>query len=185
MTARIVSGVAAQSTSTLSVHVSEVNSGKKICSATVYLYHPPFALDVAVDYACTSPGGEGDAAELFTPPQGWGVLRSGAGLLLWLRLDSGSLRVDSAAPQAVAEVLRFDFEARPSGATAGVEALSTDVGYAGARAALALDEGLLHPDIGRALHVRFDAQFDSVVKQWLSLVSRRSTAGSLRMSMPL
>lgn len=97
-------------------------------------------------------------------------------MLLWLRLDSGSLLYETTGGNKLADVLRFDFEAT-GGASATVEA--TTVGRAGPRTALQLDEGLLHPDIGRALHVRFAAEFDNKVKHWLSNVSRRSMPGTM------
>merc|ERR1711988_1225775 len=93
MTSRTSSSTSlAMPTSNLSLNVFEVRTGKRICSATVYLYHPPFALDVAVDYASLAPGA--NVSELFNPPRGWGVLRSSAGLLLWLRLDNANQLLD-------------------------------------------------------------------------------------------
>merc|ERR1712194_750212 len=107
----------------------------------------------------------GGVVELFSPPRGWGVLRSGAGLLLWLRLESSG--ADLQAVREDAEALRFEFQAA-GGASFSVDATVVG-GLSGSRTALQLGEGLLHPDIGRALHVRFAAHFDGLVKQWLSV----------------
>lgn len=152
--------------SNLSVHVTETKTGRRVCSAAVYLYHPPFDLGVAVDYSSAVPGA--GASELFTPPPGWGVLRSSAGLLLWLRLESGG-QLYKSSPQA-SDVLRLDFEA-PGNTTVSVEA--TAVGSADVKTQLQLDEGLLHPEAGHPLQVRLGKFFDMTVKQWLSKVNRR------------
>lgn len=174
MTSKVIAPSTSLPVSDLSVRVSEIKSGRKICSAALYLYHPPFALDVAVDYVRTT---EDSVVELFSPPRGWGVLRSGAGLLLWLRLESSV-----AASQAVAadaEALRFEFQAA-GGASAIVDATVVG-GLSSTRTALqlGLGEGLLHPDIGRALHVRFAAHFDGIVKQWLSVKTHCGLPGSM------
>jgi len=157
--------------SNLSVNVIDVKSGQRICSATVYLYHPPFALDVAVDYTSLAPGAT--ASELFNPPKGWGVLRSSAGLLLWLQLNTSSPLQD-VSPQLV-DTLRFEFEA-VGGGHVNVDAVNA--GSTGAHTPLALDEGMLHAAGGRMLHVRLASHFDGAVKQWLSFVNRRSLSGA-------
>jgi len=168
----VMSKIIAPPASDLSVRVSEIKSGRKISSAALYLYHPPFALDVAVDYVRTAENG---VVELFSPPRGWGVLRSGAGLLLWLRLESSGAALQAVA--ADAEALRFEFHAA-GGASASVDATVVG-GFSGTRTALQLGEGLLHPDIGRALHVRFAAHFDGIVKQWLSVKTHCGLPGSM------
>lgn len=153
--------------SSFSVRILEVSSGRTMSSAMVYLYHPPFALEAAVEY---TPNGDGPAVELFKPPRGWGVLRSSAGLLLWLSLSAGSLLEeksisDHADSGSDAEgLMRFDFEAA-GGSAASVEAFS--LGRAEGHMPLLLDEGLLHPHDGRSLHVQLSDNFDLVVKEWL------------------
>jgi len=157
------SSAAAAPSSGYFVRIVDAASGMLLSSATVYLYHPPFALDTAVDYIEAAPGL--GTAELFAPPPGWGVLRSGAGLLLWMRLTIGSLMQ---APPIASQQLRFEFEA-----TSGVTATASAVAVAGfeGHVQLPLGEGLLNPLSGRSLHVRLSPSFDQIVKDWLRRVS--------------
>jgi len=149
--------------SAYSVRLVDTASGMLLASATVYLYHPPFALDAAVDYIAVGRGL--GSAELFAPPPGWGVLRSGGGLLLWLSLTVSSLLQ---APPVVSQQLRFEFEAS-SGVTATASAVA--IGRFDGHVQLPLGEGLLNPLSGRPLHVRLGPSFDQIVKDWLSRVS--------------
>jgi len=166
--------------SNFSVRILEVRSGRTMSSAMVYLYHPPFSLAEAVEYA---PDGEGPAVELFRPPRGWGVLRSSAGLLLWLSLSTGSLLEESSKEKSISVnadksgsesegLMRFDFEAA-AGSTASCDAVS--LGRVESRMPLLLDEGLLNPHDGRTLHVQLANNFDLVVKDWLSNTRQRAS----------
>jgi len=141
------------------IRILDAASGRALLHGEMHIYNPPFPICLAVEYRALSPGGE--VAEVFSPPPGWGVLRSCSGLLLWLHIFKGdSLQAESFAQGQLAE-LRFDFEV--SGVTRGSvqgHALAEVYGHV----ELKLDEGLLRPVFGRAMHVRLDTTLDRVAK---------------------
>lgn len=144
----------------------------------MYLYHPPFALRSAVDYVSpqASPNdakfheaGEEHVEELFMPPPGWGVLRSGAGLLLWLQLSAAMAFSDEVL--AGNGHLRVEFGSN-------LAARAESAGLLSAKAPLLCDEGILRPRSDEALKVRLEEGFDQKVKEWLSIAGSGSNAFS-------
>lgn len=164
------------------MHALEVPSGRWVASAFVYLYQPTFSLDNVVDYRVVAgPRGSLGVSEVFTPPPGWGVLRSATGLLLWLQLVSGSLVAEEAAAKLAehrGQVLpalsfRLDFEA-PSIARIVVSA--DMLGWTESCTPLQQDEGVLRPAQGRMLLIRLNNKFDHIIKDLLSRAKHRSSS---------
>jgi len=147
------------------VRVLDAQTGKLLSHAVAYLYAPPFGLTGLVDFVKAAP--EGEPAELFTPPQGWGVVRSRSGLVLWLNMildraqEAEFMRIAGEAWRT----LRFEF-VTSQGHVSRVSA--TIVGHFSSRAPLLPDEGLLHPSSSQRLRVRFMIGFDHELKMWLS-----------------
>merc|ERR1739847_54226 len=88
------------------LRVLDADHAVVLARAAVFLYHPPFALQRAVDYACMP-----DPVEVFTAPPGWGILRSMHGLLLWLHLDADGPLVAAAGSKTFPRLLLI-FEAQ-------------------------------------------------------------------------
>jgi len=150
------------------VRVLDAQNNKVLSHAIAYLYAPPFGLTGLVDFVKAAP--EGEPAELFTPPKGWGVVRSRSGLVLWLNMildraqEAEFVRVAD-APRTGTYHLRVEFSTS-SGLCSHISA--TIIGHFSARAPLLPDEGLLHPSAGQRLRVRFMQGFDHELKMWLS-----------------
>lgn len=102
------------------LRVLDADHAVVLARAAVFLYHPPFALQRAVDYACMP-----DPVEVFTAPPGWGILRSMHGLLLWLHLDADGPLVAAAGSKTFPRLLLI-FEAPDHS-----EELSVSASYAG------------------------------------------------------
>lgn len=164
---------------TLSVHIHEVLTGAVIGQAALFLYHPPFPLGMAVGYTSGA-----KAAELFSTPRGWGVLRSSAGLLLWLQLRADHMLQALAAEPSSEEfeghpkALRFEFmnNERPNSEGVSVPATVTGRPIAFDGLPLGENEGLLRPAQASfqgqhdpVMSVRLSNTFDESVKTWLSL----------------
>lgn len=138
-----------------------------LARAAVFLYHPPFALHKAVDYACIP-----DPVEVFNAPPGWGILRSKHGLLLWLQLEADSALVAAAENTHPMPALQLIFEAPDHSEELSVPALVS--GLVDRAVPLQEDSGLLHPAVATArsgkliLKLQIDPGFDRAAKDWLS-----------------
>jgi len=151
--------------------------GEELAQAAVYLYHPPFAIDLAISYIAEE-GAKARAKEMFKMPRGWGVLRSQCGLLLWLRLNmdakmlanpscllGGEIRLEFVRTAAAEGEGRLDISAQVVGVPCDLVQLSGD-------------KGLLHPSAelsGTQVQLQLDPEFGALAKAWLSKMHRVST----------
>merc|ERR1712224_1157385 len=148
--------------------------GSELAEARVFLYHPPFQLDVAVSYVAEN----GKPREIFTMPRGWGVLRSRCGLLLWLKLSADAALTAAARSNVQANgqplwrtMLRLEFCATAAGVKleSGARAVERVFGPV----QLGNDEGVLFPatetNIANCqVKLCFDSEFGEVAMLWLS-----------------
>jgi len=150
-----------------------LGEGRLLALADVYLYRPPFLLDRALTYGSS----EGKMQELFTMPgPGWGVLRSSAGVLLWLAVkqESGQPSNQGVELQLMTSSSSGEVEGKAP-VVSGTGRWSTS--FSTARP-LAADQGILRMVAGE-LYLSLESM-DDVLKTWLGFVQTgTSTSVSL------
>lgn len=118
--------------------------------------------------------------ERFKPPSGWGVLRTGRGLLLWLQLlhDEPLHRlVTMGIPRGMLGLLRFEGSNLVSSEIFGQEGKGIGlalrfsikgVDLGGQATPVMRDEGLLRPmHQGDQIRVGLERGFGDIVQEWL------------------
>jgi len=150
-----------------------LGEGRLLALADVYLYRPPFLLDRALTYGSS----EGKMQELFTMPgPGWGVLRSSAGVLLWLAVkqESGQPSNQGVELQLMTSSSSGEVEGKAP-VVSGTGRWSTS--FSTARP-LAADQGILRMVAGE-MYLSLESM-DDVLKTWLGFVQTgTSTSVSL------